>query len=262
MRFEETTITPEMAKAFLSNNPRNRTISNKRLQKYCTDIKNGTWGTSPQPVCLGSEGKLIDGQHRLTAVLLTGIPIKSVIAYDVPDDAVIDRGKERRLGEALYMRGLIDKKMSSNQMVAIVNDYLTRNNVKRVSDDEKGKFIIEHTDQISRAYELSCLCMRKKQHICRRAPIQAAILGALLCGVDDKTLENFCRVANSGFMNSREESAAIVLRNAVLNAPEYAGGREYAGFLRKTAQMAIRDFANGTPRVRAYSNPTNVYLDK
>lgn len=260
MRFEEVTITPEMAKAFLSNNPRNRTIKNKRLQKYCNDIKKGSWGISPQPICIGKDGRLLDGQHRLTAVVITNIPLKTVVAYDVPEDAVIDKGMERRLGESLYMRGQISKKMSSNQMIAIVNDYLDRWKNGLVSDDEKMAFIQEYEELICRAFEISTLSMRKRQQICRRAPIQSAILGALICGVDEKVLENFCRVANSGFMNYKEESAAIVLRNAVLNTPLHTSRSQYSDLLRKTAQMAIRDFAAGVPRVRQYSNPTNVYL--
>lgn len=63
-------VTPEMASDWLShrNYPRNRKISKSVVGKYIADMKEGRWKTTRQGLIFDTQGKIIDGQHRLTAV--------------------------------------------------------------------------------------------------------------------------------------------------------------------------------------------------
>jgi hypothetical protein len=65
---------------------------------YAEQMSAGAWrADSPQPIATDSDGLLIDGAHRLTAVILSGLPIVMPHAYDVPGDVfdVIDTGRRR-----------------------------------------------------------------------------------------------------------------------------------------------------------------------
>jgi len=257
MIYKEVLITPDMAKTFLANNPNNRKIKNYRLQKYCNSIKNGEWTLSPQPISFSKEGKLLDGQHRLTAIVLTGIPTKMVVAYDVSDDAVFDKGAERTTGDSLYMRGLIDKKISSHGYIAIVKAYFTLLLNKDPSDEEIAKFINEYEDEILDAYKLSVVKQAASDNkVCRKAAVQAGILGAVLCGVDYNTIERFCRIANSGFPDSKADYAALVLRKKVA----FLKTTRERKILALYTQMALHDFIRGFPRTRDYKTVKAYYV--
>ena len=256
MYFNIETITPERAKELLLNSRRNRRLNTGRVTTYANDIRNGKWTQSPEPICLDEEGKLTNGQHRLNAVILAGIPIQCAVAYNVPIDAVVDKGLERASGDALYMRGLVSKEMSSAKVIAIVNRYLTMLGRERVSDTDRAEFIISNQDNIAKTLRIAGVNARNS--LCSRAPVASAILGALNSGVPDDVLVRFATVVNTGFMSNANESAAIVLRNCILNMALHGGTQ--SGNLCLISQMSIRDFSDGTPRKRNYSKLQPVYI--
>lgn len=63
-------VTPEMASDWLSyrSYPRNRKISRAIVGKYLQDMNAGRWKTIRQGLIFDTQGYLIDGQHRLSAV--------------------------------------------------------------------------------------------------------------------------------------------------------------------------------------------------
>ena len=77
------TLTPELAQHYLDNAGPNAPLKRDRVEKYKAIIRNGEWAlsfhdgtrTREAPPLAVPKGKLIDGQHRCTAVVETGIPI-------------------------------------------------------------------------------------------------------------------------------------------------------------------------------------------
>lgn len=74
-------ITPQKAASMLeSNYELQRTYKPARSAIYANDMKEGRWNTSIiDPLIISKEGKLLQGQHRLHAVIMAGIPIKFYI---------------------------------------------------------------------------------------------------------------------------------------------------------------------------------------
>lgn len=96
------TITPEMAKEWLASNIKNnRPI--KRAKEYAEDMKAGKWRLTHQGIAFNEEGTLIDGQNRLTAIVMANIPVTMSVAFDCPADSfeVLDIGRPRSLGDYL-----------------------------------------------------------------------------------------------------------------------------------------------------------------
>lgn len=98
-------ITPDLAAEFLKRNTGNRAIRKTAVNQYADDLRRGNWKLTHQGVAISPNGRLLDGQHRLSAIVQSGISAQMVVALDVDDDsyAVIDRGKPRRLTDALGM---------------------------------------------------------------------------------------------------------------------------------------------------------------
>lgn len=72
-------ITPEQALAWLGNNSNNRPINEKKVNELCQIIENGQWLEKGRAIEVFDTGRLINGQHRLTAIVRTGILVKMKI---------------------------------------------------------------------------------------------------------------------------------------------------------------------------------------
>lgn len=104
MEFKKVKIDAEYARTLLMSNELNRSAKDDLISKYANDMKSGEWKTdTAEPIKISKNGKLIDGQHRLMAIIKSGLEIDLWIAYDLDDDVfdVIDTGKKRTGGDTL-----------------------------------------------------------------------------------------------------------------------------------------------------------------
>lgn len=107
MQIKEVKITPHMAQSMLKKNTSNRPLSERLVSRYVKEVKSGNWKMTGDTIKLSKQGNLIDGQHRLKAVVVADVPITSMIAYGVEDNCfeVIDTGKKRSHADVLSMEG-------------------------------------------------------------------------------------------------------------------------------------------------------------
>lgn len=85
------------------------------ISKYARDMKSGAWVTTHQAVALGPNGELIDGQHRLSAIVESGISQEMLTARYLTIEAATaalsatDIGGKRTVAEVLSISGVVDK---------------------------------------------------------------------------------------------------------------------------------------------------------
>jgi len=116
MRTAIVTITPEMAKDMLTRNmKRNRHISASRIKEYADQMAKGGWILNGETIKITDTNELIDGQHRLKACVLSGVPFTTTVIYDVPFDAylTIDIGRRRQVADALTHEGIPNSKITA-----------------------------------------------------------------------------------------------------------------------------------------------------
>jgi len=102
------TITPQRAEAMLGLNVHNRPIRPRHVETLAQAIKRGDWKVNGEMIRLDGQNQLIDGQHRLLAVLEADMPIETYVARGFPTSVqeTIDLGRGRSLGDALKLRGV------------------------------------------------------------------------------------------------------------------------------------------------------------
>ena len=79
-------VSPEVAQKLLSNNPENRPIEEGRVCEYADKMRRGEWKEKMHggsPLIVMKEGELINGQHRLMAVVKYGKSVRmQVLVYE------------------------------------------------------------------------------------------------------------------------------------------------------------------------------------
>lgn len=99
-------VTPHLAGLWLKNNHVNRRLNRGRVKKFARDMKGGRWIQNPSDlVCFGINGALLNGQHRLNAIVEAGVPVDLYIARNVDPEAqiIMDKGAPRRVSDNLHM---------------------------------------------------------------------------------------------------------------------------------------------------------------
>ena len=101
------TVTPDTARNWLSLNTKNRNLRKADIDRYKRDMLAGNWRLAGDPIRFGTNGALLDGQHRLTAIVEAGVTLPLLVIRGVQPEAqtVMDTGRRRTAGDALAIDG-------------------------------------------------------------------------------------------------------------------------------------------------------------
>lgn len=90
------TVTPAHAEKWLEMNTDNRRIRPSHVRHLAKQMELGRWMLSPEPIVFSPQ-RLLDGQHRLSAVLMSGCTIEASVALVQNEDVfrVLDQGVNR-----------------------------------------------------------------------------------------------------------------------------------------------------------------------
>ncbi len=100
-------ITPDLAREWLETRGNNRKVSDSVVNTYAKDMAEDRWVFNGAPIQFDEDGKLLNGQHRLWAVIESGVTIDSVVQWGIPREsqATIDAGAKWQTKDILYMQG-------------------------------------------------------------------------------------------------------------------------------------------------------------
>ncbi len=107
LNIEIMTITPEMAKVWLSRGGSNRTPSIRRVNRYAEAMRRGEWKLTGEGIKLNAQGQVRDGGQRLRAIIQSGVSIQSLVVRNIDEDAfdVLDSGRTRTTADVLGLHG-------------------------------------------------------------------------------------------------------------------------------------------------------------
>lgn len=100
-------VTPAFAAQLLQKNfSTNRNIARSVVARYAREMGQGNWGVGAS-LSFSSEGYLVDGQHRLSAVVKAGIEVPFLITTGIPSDSyrTFDQSLQRSAAHLLTIGG-------------------------------------------------------------------------------------------------------------------------------------------------------------
>lgn len=94
------TLTPELATQLLERNQMNRPLKDRHVARIAKQIKEGKWKFNGDTIKLSDDEDVLDGQHRLWAVIEAKTPVQTLIVYGIAKDAfaTIDTIRAQRTG--------------------------------------------------------------------------------------------------------------------------------------------------------------------
>ena len=101
------TITPDLALEILGDNENNRNVRPRVVGNYSRDMKAGNWALNGESIKIDINGSLIDGQHRLNAVIVADVPVQMMVVRGLPPEAkaTVDSGAVRLNADLLAING-------------------------------------------------------------------------------------------------------------------------------------------------------------
>ena len=129
-------ITPDDAKVLLEANLRNRNLRPARVVQLANAMRRREWELNGETLKVAVDGTLIDGQHRLQAVVDSGSTIETLVMRDLPLAAqdTVDTGRKRRLADILKIEGYKD----THALAAAVNILHRYRNGLRIDYSQAG----------------------------------------------------------------------------------------------------------------------------
>lgn len=102
------TITRAKAMKLLESNKNNRPLNQTNLKMLIHELQRNNFQITGETIKIADDGTLLDGQHRLQAVVQSNIPLTTLVVTGIRNDAFlyIDTGKMRSASDALALNGI------------------------------------------------------------------------------------------------------------------------------------------------------------
>lgn len=102
------TIGPDEAAKILEGCGKNRAVSQHTVDRYAKAMEDGKWALNGESVIVGRDGRLVDGQHRLWAVIQSGCTVDMLVVRGVDQESfeTCDQGMNRTPTHALQAAGI------------------------------------------------------------------------------------------------------------------------------------------------------------
>lgn len=143
-------ITPEKAELWLTNNYHNRPVRDALVREYARAMSEGRWIANGETIKIGSDGSVIDGQHRLWACVKSKSHFYSYIIHGLDSSVfdTIDQGKARTAGDILAIDGVEGFNAIAAAVKWIVFHERREEQFKnvRLDNDEIRAFVRQHPE--------------------------------------------------------------------------------------------------------------------
>lgn len=216
-------ITPLVAKELLEKKGSNRKLSIATVQAYATDMANGNWTCKTgDAISLDKDGNVVNGQHRLAAIVKSGVGIHSWVCRGVESFGIYDLNRKRSARDQIVItRQDLEKVYSSSLYIAVAKALITRTTYgsqanRPVTPSEIMKFTDLHKQDLDKYFLNMPGEKVGKFYI---TVIHLALFMAFMDGVKMESIREFYDILRTGMNENPIGFPVVAYRNYVLNAP-------------------------------------------
>lgn len=208
-------ITPDRAHELLKLNHNNRNLARRFVDRYASDMEAGLWRDVGDPLRF-SKDRLLDGQHRLHAIIKSGVTLEMWVVNDLQDDdiTVLDTGKSRTLSDTLKWNGAANPSKSSPvvRAMCLLSQGINLRDANKcmLSTSVMAEFYSQHSELIDRS-------VRRGGNVHKRLGLSSgqwavAFAWLVYCGDDDELADRFYALLAAEGSNLNPGSPILALR--------------------------------------------------
>lgn len=229
-------VTPAVAEKMLAAKPdRQRMISEHTVQLYVAEMLADRWRENGETLKQDADGLLLDGQHRLTAIVRSGVSVWMTVAKGIDPEAfsTIDVGRKRTAGDIMSIAGLPNGKHQASLarlLMSIEHSHEVGTlGVRHYTPEELLVFARAHADEM----ELALALLTRIRNMKPNAAIAAALA----------YLHRFNEAGAAAFTVNIIEGAGLAANTAVLTLrnrllePEKASNEMYCRRIAEVISM-------------------------
>lgn len=251
-------ITPAIAELILECHhiKNNRGKKSGSINCFSQDMANGRWRLSHQGVAFDENWLLFDGQNRLLSCVRAGVPFRTLVFFNIKDDALAntDTGVVRTAIDAARILGItIDDKTVTTRLMAAAR-VIAKGPTSQRDSIENQMEILRHLRDPLIYLHTSFPC-----HITRVTigPVLGAI-GRAYYSVDRQRLSQFCETLRTGFLENQDDDSAAGLLYRFLLTTNSAGLANGCKAYAKT-ESAIDKFIRRVKITKLYEESAELY---
>lgn len=249
-------ITPELAEAMLGKNHSNRRLRKQAVLMYAKDMKEGRWELTHQGIAFDKNGDLVDGQHRLKAIVDSGVTVRMLVTHGVESKYNLDNHARRILSDST---GYTITKIAMARLILNKLKVGTQELIRtgRASDSLVVEYVEDHYDHL----EFADKVMTNNKIGTRISAIRAAVFSASYVE-DEGRLAEFADVVITGrYSNYEEDSGAMRLRDWLLSKEAVGHSRSNPTLVYAKAETAIKAFCDRetVSRLRLSNSGNRIY---
>lgn len=223
-------ITPAMAARWLNAGGPNRKKSAPHIRRLAHKMADGRWITNGQTISFDIDGKLIDGQHRLEAIVLSGVTIEHAVALDVSDPKAFTTYDGDALKRGAHQVATMMGASHGKDLVAASRIVYAYENSPTMEDfsqavGKTAQFSNEHIAEYAVSIQDEFLAAEDMVGVlARKSGCRSLVLGLVIIfnRIDPVATSEFCRKLTTGVFTS-EGDACLLLRDRLISSHKLKG---------------------------------------
>ena len=245
----KTRIGPSLASNLMDNNLNNRSFRLGHAKDIARQMKLGRWKASPEPIVITTRGRLVNGQHRLWAVVETSTTQEFTVVV-IPDEQyteifeILDQGASRSSADVLR---------EDNKNITPLNYLLRTAGIKTVKHQDLRPFIESDLGRIIRKMNDRKPTAKIWKHNIVKASFAVCILDGVIS--EDQAFEIYDTLLTTAITNWPHVFGLLYMQLTDGSIPLNSTGRSVQNdwFIRTMFALKNRN-NNSLKMIRIYKN--------
>ena len=255
MKTQIETITPRIAEQYLTTMTTNRSLKSSVISRYADDMIAGRWVLTHQGIAFDENGSLCDGQHRLQAIIKSGVSVSMVVTRGVDPTAIfnLDNGVGRTFRDSETIAGNPIPAAFPAALRSMYTLERTKGNAAIRAKFSSHSFLRSLADVHYDAVMFSLRCFSQSVNNHTHGVYSGPVLGVVARAFytqDHDRLESFGLIMRTGMTTSIQDSAAITFRNWKISAAPTGSVGQKLSYLK--CESALIAFLEKRPLSKLY----------
>jgi hypothetical protein len=250
-------VTPAMADAWLCQcNSHNRKLVDAHVDRLAREMKAGRWRLTHQGIAFSTNRVLLDGQHRLWAVFLSGVTVPMRVFFNESPQSLeaIDAVQARSNDQIITLSGGLGA-VGRIELATLRAMKTGLGSYVRTSAGEEAEFLSLYHEGISFANKI--LPASRFRNVA--TAVTRAVLARAFYSADLGVLQHFADVLRTGLADSTRDQPITVLLNYLTYLAQRVRGRRDPREIYGKTERALVAYMTGEQLGRLYAPSVELF---